>query len=93
MIEPQKVAEAILKAAVKPERDIKVGAMAKLNTTISKVAPSLGDKMSAKQVDRQQRHEPPRDPDGALYKAGESGRIEGEGAASEKSKQPELAKV
>jgi short-subunit dehydrogenase len=93
MIEPEKVAEAILKAAVKPERDIKVGSMSKLNTTISKVAPSLGDKMSAKQVDRQQRPEPPRDPDGALYKAGESGRTYGEGAASEKSKQPELAKV
>jgi short-subunit dehydrogenase len=97
MIDPEQVAEAILKAAVKPERDIKVGMMSKLNTTISKVAPSLGDKMSAMQNDRQQRPEPPRDPDGTLYKPGESGRTQGEGAASaeksEKAKQPELAKV
>jgi len=96
MIEPEKVAEAILKAAVKPERDIKVGSMSKLNTTVAKVAPSLGDKMSAKQVDRQQRPEPPRDSDGTLYKPGESGRTYGEGAASkkeQKERQPELAKV
>jgi short-subunit dehydrogenase len=94
-IDPKKVAEAILKAAVKPERDIKVGATAKLNTMVSKIAPSLGDKMSAMQTDRQQRPEPPRDPDGTLYKAGEGGQIHGEGAASKKSRseQPELAKV
>jgi short-subunit dehydrogenase len=98
-IEPEKVAEAILKAAVKPERDVKVGAGAKINTAVSKLAPSLGDKISAKQVDRQQRPEPPRDPDGTLYKAGESGKVQGEGASSEKpeksekSRQPELAKV
>jgi hypothetical protein len=33
--------------------------------------------MSAKQVDRQQRPEPPRDPDGTLYKPGEAGRVHG----------------
>lgn len=79
MIEPQKVADAILGAATKPERAVKVGAMSKLNTTISKVAPSLGDKMAAKQVDRQQRDERPRDPQGTLYKAGETGRVRGRG--------------
>jgi len=77
MIEPEKVADAILEAATKPKRDVKVGAMSKVNTTISKIAPSLGDKMSAKQTDRQQRPEPPHDPEGTLYKPGESGRVHG----------------
>jgi short-subunit dehydrogenase len=96
MIDPEKVAEAILAAAVKPTRDAKVGMMAKLNTATAKMAPSLGDKMSAMQADRQQRPEPPRDPQGTLYKPGEAGRTHGEGAASEKAekaRQPELAKV
>jgi short-subunit dehydrogenase len=77
MIDPEDVADAILKAATKPQRDIKVGAMSKVNTTISKIAPSLGDKMSAKQVDRQQYDEAPRDPEGTLYKPGEEGRVHG----------------
>jgi len=83
-IDPQKVADAILKAAVKPERDVKVGAGAVLNTTMSKMAPGLGDKMSAMQADRQQYQEPPRDPEGTLYKAGESGRIHGSGGVEDK---------
>ena len=78
-IEPEKVAEAILKAAVKHERDVKVGAGAVLNTTLGKIAPGLGDKMAAKQADRQQYHEPPRNPEGTLYKAGEEGRTHGSG--------------
>src|SRR4051795_10847124 len=49
-IDPQKVADAILKAATRHERDVKVGAGAVLNTTLGKVAPGLGDKMSAKQA-------------------------------------------
>jgi short-subunit dehydrogenase len=96
MIDPEKVAEAILGAAVKPTRDVKVGLMAKLNTATAKLVPSLGDKMSAMQADRQQRPEPPRDPQGTLYKPGEAGRTHGEGAASQKEqeeRQPELAKV
>jgi hypothetical protein len=58
MIDPQKVADAILKAAVKHQRDVKVGAGAVLNTTLGKIAPGLGDKASAMQADRQQYHEP-----------------------------------
>lgn len=83
-IEPQKVAEAILKAAVKHERDVKVGAGAVLNTTLGKVAPGLGDKMSAKQADRQQYQEAPRNPEGTLYKPGESGQTHGSGGVEEK---------
>jgi short-subunit dehydrogenase len=82
-IEPQKVAEAILEAAVKPQRDVKVGAVAKLNTLTAKLAPGLGDKMSAKQADRQQYQELPRDPAGTLYKPGESGQTHGSGGVEE----------
>ena len=83
MIDPQKVADAILKAATKPERDVKVGSMSKLNTTVAKVAPGLGDKMSAKQADRQQKDEPPRHPEGTLYRPGEAGRTHGSGEHEE----------
>ncbi len=87
-IDPHKVAKAILKAATHPERDVKVGMMAKLNTAVGKVAPSLGDKMSAMQADRQQHDVPPRDPEGTLYKAGESGRIHGTGSAADAKERP-----
>ena len=76
-IDPQDVAEAILKAATEGGRDVKVGAMATLNTAMAKVAPSLGDKMAARQAGRQQRDEPPRHPEGTLYRPGESGRTHG----------------
>lgn len=71
-IDPTQVAAAVLKAAEHPARDVKVGLMAKLNTATAKYAPSLGDKMSAKQANRQQYDLSPIDPDGTLYKAGEA---------------------
>jgi short-subunit dehydrogenase len=77
MIEPEKVAEAILGAATKPERDIKVGSMSKVNVAVSKIAPSLGDKVSAKQANRQQYDQRPQHPEGTLYTPGETGRIHG----------------
>jgi short-subunit dehydrogenase len=78
MIEPEDVAEAILKAAEEGGRDIKVGAMSKMNTLTSKLAPSLGDRMSAMQAERQQRDMPAaRDREGALYRASEDGRTHG----------------
>jgi short-subunit dehydrogenase len=89
-IEPEKVAEAILKAAVKHERDVKVGAGAVLDTALGKIAPGLADKASAKQVDRQQYHEPPRNPEGTLYKPGESGQAHGSGGVE---KEGELEEV
>lgn len=78
-IEPTDVAQATLSAATSPARDVKVGGMSKLNTTVAKLFPSLGDKMAAKQVDRQNYDEAPRNPDGTLYRAGESGRTHGSG--------------
>ncbi|HEY0709158.1 MAG TPA: SDR family oxidoreductase [Polyangia bacterium] len=76
-IDPEDVAEAILKAAAKPMRDVKVGVMSKVNTAVAKLAPGLGDKMSAKQAGRQQRQEPPENPEGALYQPGGTGQIHG----------------
>jgi short-subunit dehydrogenase len=77
MIQPEDVAEAILEAAVNGGRDIKVGAMSKMNTLTAKLAPSLGDRMSAMQADRQQRDEPATDPQGALHRPSEDGRTHG----------------
>jgi short-subunit dehydrogenase len=78
MIDPQKVADAILDAAVKPARDVKVGSMSKVNTFVSKAMPSIGDRMSAKQIPNLQRDEPPRDPAGTLYVPGEGGHVHGD---------------
>jgi len=77
MIEPQQVAEAILDAAVNPTRDKRVGATAVLNTIASKFAPSIADKMSAKQVDRQHYDERPRNPDGALHRPSDTTEVVG----------------
>lgn len=79
-IDPQQVAEAILDAAKHHRRAVKVGAMSKVNTAVAKLAPSIGDKMAASYVDKQKGDGPPKDPDGALERAGHSGRIRGSGA-------------
>jgi short-subunit dehydrogenase len=83
MIDPRQVAEAILAAAVKPIRATKVGLMSKVNTTLSKLAPGISDKIASKQADRQHYDEPPRYPEGALQCAsettGSAGQIHGSG--------------
>jgi short-subunit dehydrogenase len=79
MIEPEKVAQAILDAATSPTRSTKVGAMAVLNTTMAKLMPAIADVMARKQIGRQQRDEAPHPREGTLYRAGESGRIRGRG--------------
>ena len=78
-IEPQKVAGAILEAAQTHKRSIKVGAVALINTTLAKLAPALGDKIAARQKNRQQYNEPPRNPAGSLHAPSEGGRIKGTG--------------
>jgi hypothetical protein len=80
-IDPHQVAEAILDAAITSKRDVTVGVMAKVNTTISKIVPGLADKMTAKQVDRQQYDQAPRDPEGALYHPSGGGKIYGHNPA------------
>ena len=79
-IEPQEVADAILKAATKPTRDIRVGGMSKLNTFVAKNIPGIADRMTAKQVDDLHRDEPPRHPEGTLHTPGEDGRVHGDHA-------------
>ena len=80
MIEPEKVASAILDAAVDPVHHIKVGAMSKLNTTLSAIMPTLAERMAKSYMGRQQRNEPPRQAvQGSLYQASEDGRTRGRG--------------
>lgn len=79
MIDPKRVAEAILKAATSPIRDVHVGAMSKLNTTLSKLVPPLGHAMAKMQMGRQQRQEAPHAREGTLYHPGEAGRVHGRG--------------
>lgn len=77
-IDPQRVANAILKAATEPTRDVKVGMMSKINTAMAKIAPSLGEKIAARMASRQQYDQPPsRDPEGALWQASGGGDIYG----------------
>jgi short-subunit dehydrogenase len=76
-ITPQQVAEAILQAAVEGGRDIKVGAMATMNTMMSTLLPALGDRLAARQAGNQQKNIPPQRPAGTLYDAGGEGRIAG----------------
>jgi hypothetical protein len=78
-LEPEKVASAILDAAVSPARDVKVGAMSHVNTAIAKIAPRLGDMMAKMLIGRQQRDEPPHSREGALFQGSESGRTHGRG--------------
>jgi short-subunit dehydrogenase len=82
MIQPEQVAEAILSAAVKPVRDVKVGMMAKVNTFVSKNMPSLADHMAGKMVDKFQRDDAPHDPEGTLFIPGEGGEAHGDHASA-----------
>jgi short-subunit dehydrogenase len=76
-IDPQQVADAIIEAATKGGRDIKVGVMSRMNTMMSNLMPNLADRMSALQAKRQQKEHAPRNPQGTLYEAGQSGRVHG----------------
>jgi len=86
--DPEDVAKAIIDAAVTPTRSKKVGLMSKINTATAKVAPSLGDKISAKQVNRQQYDEAPRNPQGILEVPSEmtdgAARVRGTGGVEKK---------
>jgi short-subunit dehydrogenase len=77
MIDPERVAAAILHAATQWTRDKKVGAMATLNTLTAKFLPGIADKLSAMKLEAQQRDTAPRDPEGALYRPSDDGRVRG----------------
>ena len=83
---PFHVAEAILEAATSDKRAIRVSATAKLNTAMAKFVPALGDRMAAKQMDRQHYDEPPRDPEGALHQTKRTGLTYGTGGVREKER-------
>jgi len=76
-IEPRHVAQAILRAAERPERAVKVGAMAKLNTTAWQLTPALAERVATSYIDKQNYDSPPIAPEGTLYQAGETGRPRG----------------
>lgn len=76
-IDPQQVAEAILAAAQHGGRNIRVGVMATLNISLSRLMPALADKLSHRLVQAQQQGRPPQHPQGTLYQSGGSGRIHG----------------
>lgn len=73
MIDPQKVADAILHAAQSPKRELTVGMMANLNVTTSKLLPSIADKISIMRTNQLKADRPSVNPQGALYEASESG--------------------
>lgn len=85
MIDPERVAEAILDAAATPTRATKVGTMAKVNTAMAKIVPGIAGRLAASYSERQQYDEPPRRAEGALFAASETtgvvGRARGTGGA------------
>lgn len=77
LIAPQRVAAAILGAAERGGRDIKVGALSHMDTAAATVLPRLADRMSAVQARRQQHQQAPRHPDGILFHSSHSGQVYG----------------
>ncbi|AMV19236.1 SDR family oxidoreductase [Planctomyces sp. SH-PL14] len=77
MIQAQDVAEAILHVAEHPTREKKVGAMSLVSTALSKLIPSVADRLSAGRVDDLTYDEKPRNPNGALYQASEATGVAG----------------
>ncbi len=76
-VNPEDVAKAILDAAVHPRRDVTVGVMAKINTTVATLMPSVADKFSKKQSKQLTTDAPPRNPEGALHSPSEGGETHG----------------
>ncbi|MDC7806825.1 SDR family oxidoreductase [Luteimonas sp BLCC-B24] len=77
MIDPHRVAEAILDAAVNGGREVKVGALAHVNTALSKILPRLADRMSAARAGQQEHETRPLRPEGTLFRPGQSGQVYG----------------
>lgn len=76
-IDPRQVALAILKAAVAPAHDVTAEMMAQLDVAAFKLAPKLADWLAGKQGARPHNTTAPVRPEGALYTAGEKGRVYG----------------
>lgn len=82
MLDPERVAEAILEAAQTGGRDVKVGAMAKANTAMSHLLPRLSDRIAKRRAAQQLTRHEPLNRDGTLYRAGESGQIHGQSTSA-----------
>jgi short-subunit dehydrogenase len=76
---PEEVATAILHAASHPERDVFVGTVGRVMSTMGRQMPSTMDRLSAHVMPGQQtRDEAPRNPEGALYRPGDGAKVRGE---------------
>ncbi|MES2830611.1 MAG: SDR family oxidoreductase [Pseudomonadota bacterium] len=76
-IDPYRVADAILNAAVRHSGNVKVGTVAKVDTKMHALVPGLSKKLEAQQINRQQYDEAPRKPEGTLYHSGAGGQVYG----------------
>jgi hypothetical protein len=56
-----------------------------MNVLLAKFAPAIGERMAARQMDRQQYDEPPRNPRGALHAPSTAGRVYGTGGRRAKA--------
>src|SRR5215218_9318707 len=76
---PEEVAAAILHAAAHRERDILVGTSARVMNTMGRQTPRFMDWLGERIMGPSQvRGESPRNPEGALYRPGEGGRVRGD---------------
>jgi hypothetical protein len=76
---PKEVAKAILYAATHPTRDIFVGGGSKFASVLNKLAPRVMDWISERLLVKEHfRDEPARQRNGALYHAGDDGRVRGD---------------
>jgi short-subunit dehydrogenase len=75
---PEEVANAILHAAVHPQRDIMIGGGAKAMSALNKRFPGMMDWISSKfMTEEQLRKEPAMHREGALHKPGKDGEVRG----------------
>lgn len=76
---PDEVAAAILHAATHPERDIYVGTSARMMSTMGRQFPRTMDRVGETLLmPQEKRREPPRDPEGTLYRPGSGGQVRGD---------------
>ncbi|WP_410824404.1 SDR family NAD(P)-dependent oxidoreductase, partial [Methylobacterium oryzisoli] len=75
---PEEVANAILHAAVHPQRDIFVGGGGKLFVMGKEFAPGAYDELAPAIIALQKRAEKPRNPEGALHAPRDAGAVRGD---------------
>ncbi|MDR7039957.1 short-subunit dehydrogenase [Methylobacterium sp. BE186] len=74
----EEVAEAIVHAAVHPQRDIYVGGGGRVMSAAQSLAPRTFDRVARTMIAQQLRDEPAHDRDGTLYRPGQGGRTSGD---------------